>query len=245
MEATMKQFTFFVVTKGHNTGVYMSFEEANRQVLNHPEPEYTGFNSYFLALNAYESRMETLMGDKEATAEIMSETGTVESPPRIPRTLPTFDGRVAAVVGGAPMIPEDECASHNFALSNSMELWLLMYCYDTKIPTPCFFREEKFHRDLGPIYAFNVIIPGNPFGSYLRAKGRYTVLEDDAREDAAFSMLWVLLANAGYEVRDFNYLRAKSLQRENAHLVEEITRLESKIRMLESICDNSLDCITP
>ncbi|KAL4294817.1 hypothetical protein AHAS_Ahas18G0266000 [Arachis hypogaea] len=245
MEPTMNQFTFFVVTKGHNTGVYISFEEANKQILNHPEPEYTGYNSYVLALHAYKSRIETLLADREATAEIMLETGTLESPPRTPRTLPTFDGRVASVVGGAPMIPEDECASHNFALSNSMELWLSMYYYDTKIPTPCFFREEKFHHDLGPIYAFNVIIPGNPFGSNLRAKGRYTVLEDDAREDAAFSMLWVLLEKTGNEVRDFNYLRAKSLQRENAHLLEEITRLESKIHMLESICDNSLDCITP
>ncbi|KAL4286284.1 hypothetical protein AHAS_Ahas19G0070800 [Arachis hypogaea] len=189
--------------------------------------------------------METLQEDKEATAEMMSETGTVESPMRTPRTLPTFEGRVACVVGGAPMIPADECASHNFALSNSMELWLSMYCYDTKIPSPCFFREEKFHRELGPIYAFNVIILGNPFGPNLRAKGRYTVLEDDAREDAAFSMLWVLLAYTGNDVRDFNYLRAKSLERENADLREEITRLESKIHMLESICDNSLDCMTP
>ncbi|KAL4305588.1 hypothetical protein AHAS_Ahas16G0093300 [Arachis hypogaea] len=120
-----------------------------------------------------------------------------------------------------------------------------MYCYDTKIPSPCLFREEKFHRHLGPLYAFNVIIPGNPFGPNVRAKGRYTFLEDNTREDAAFGMLRVLLANTGNEVRDFNYLLAKSLQRENALLQEEITRLESKIDMLESICDNSLDCITP
>ncbi|KAL4393723.1 hypothetical protein AHAS_Ahas02G0080500 [Arachis hypogaea] len=180
MERSMQQFTFFVVTKGHNTGVYVSFEEANRQIINHLEPEYTGFNSYVLAIHAYEARMETLRADKEATLEIMAETGTDESPPRPPRTIPTFDGRVASVVGGAPLIPADEYASHHFVLSNSMELWLLMYCYDTKIPNPCFFCEEKFHRHLGPIYAFNVIIPGNPFGPDIRAKGRYTFLEDDA-----------------------------------------------------------------
>ncbi|KAL4328565.1 hypothetical protein AHAS_Ahas13G0212800 [Arachis hypogaea] len=245
MERSMQQFTYFIVTKGHNTGVYVSFEEANRQIVNHPEPEYTGFNSYVLALHAYEVRMEALRADDEVTMEIMAETGTAESPPLPPRTIPTSDGRVASVVGGAPLIPADECASHHFALSNSMELWLLMYCYDAKIPSPSFFREEKFHRQLGPIYAFNVIIPGNPFGPDVRAKGRYTFLEDDAREDAAFSMLRVLLANSDNEIRDFNYLLAKSLQRENAHLHDERARLESKIHMLESICDNSLECITP
>ncbi|KAL4350918.1 hypothetical protein AHAS_Ahas10G0190000 [Arachis hypogaea] len=252
MERSMQQFRFFVVTKGYNTGVYVSFEEANRQIVNHPEPEYTGFNSYVLAIHAYEARMETLREDREATLEIMAETGTAESPQRPPRTLPTSDGRVASVFHcvllsfpGAPLIPADECASHHFALSNSMELWLLMYCYDAKIPSPCFFREEKFHRYLGAIYAFNVIIPGNPFGPDVRAKGRYTFLEDDAREDAAFSMLRVLLADTETQIRDFNYLLAKSLQRENAHLQDEIARLESKIHMLESICDNSLECITP
>ncbi|KAL4357924.1 hypothetical protein AHAS_Ahas09G0235300 [Arachis hypogaea] len=124
---------------------------------------------------------------------------------------PNLDGRVAPIVGGAPLIPADECASHHFALTNSMELWLLMYCYDTAIPAPCFFREEKFHRKLGPMYAFNVVIPGNPLGPNVRAKGRYTFLEDDAREDVAFTMLWFLLENTGKEVTDFNYLHAKAL----------------------------------
>ncbi|KAL4345276.1 hypothetical protein AHAS_Ahas11G0262200 [Arachis hypogaea] len=245
MEQSMQQFTYLVVTKGHNMGVYVSFEEANRQIVNHPKPEYTGFNSYVLALHAYEARMETLQADKEAIVEMMAEISTVESPPRAPRMLPTFDGRVALVICGAPLIPTDECVSHHFTLTNSMELWLLMYCYDTAIPAPCFFRKEKFHRELRPLYAFNVIIPGNPFEPNVCAKGRYTFLENDAREDAVFTMLWVLLENTGKEVRDFNYLRAKALQRENANLQEQITRLESKIHMLESICDNSLDCITP
>ncbi|QHO49379.1 hypothetical protein S83_001271 [Arachis hypogaea] len=137
--------------------------------------------------------METLRADKEALAEILVETGTVDSPPRTPRTVPTADGRVPTVVCGAPMIPADESAYHNFAVNNNMELWLIMYCYDTAIPTPCFFCKEKFHRQQGTLYAFNVVIPGNPFGLDVRAKGRYSFVEEDARDDAAFRMLWVLL----------------------------------------------------
>ncbi|XLR16058.1 hypothetical protein S83_043996 [Arachis hypogaea] len=100
MERRMQHFTFFVVTKGNKTGVYASFDEANRQILNYPEPEYQGFNSYLIALHAYEARMAMIRAEREAIADVMAKTGTVETPRRPPRTLPTADGCVAPVVGG-------------------------------------------------------------------------------------------------------------------------------------------------
>ncbi|KAL4314756.1 hypothetical protein AHAS_Ahas15G0116900 [Arachis hypogaea] len=121
----------------------------------------------------------------------------------------------------------------------------MMYCYDTAIPTPCFFCEEKFHREQGPLYAFNVIIPGNPFGADVCAKGRYSLLEDDAREDVAFRMFWVLLEKMGKEVRDFNYLRARALQWKNTDLQQQIMKLDDKIQKLDSDYDNSLYSVTP
>ncbi|KAL4286314.1 hypothetical protein AHAS_Ahas19G0073800 [Arachis hypogaea] len=221
MERRMQHFTFFVVTKGNNTGVYASFDEANR--------------------------MAMIRAEREAIADVMAETGIVESPRRPPRTLPTADGRVTPVVGGnrAPIVPSDKSASHDFALNNSMELWLTMYCYDTAIPAPCFFREEKFHRDHEPLYAFSVIIPGNPYGVDVSAKGRYSFIEDDAREDAAFMMLSILLQKKGKEVRDFNYLRVRVLQREVADLQKEVRNLEDNVRRLKSEYESSMYCVTP
>ncbi|XP_057763524.1 uncharacterized protein LOC130983329 [Arachis stenosperma] len=245
MEHTLQQFTFFIVTKGVKPGIYASFDEANKQIINYPEPEYQAFNSYILALHAYEARMETLRADREALAEILAETGTVDSPPGTPQTVSTADGCVTTVVCGAPMIRADESASHNFTVKNNVELWLMMYCYNTVIPTSCFFCEEKFHRQQGTLYAFNLVIPGNPFGLDVRAKGRYSFVEEVARDDAAFRMLWVLLQKMGKKIRDFNYLRARDLQRQNTKLQEQVMMLEEKIQKLEWDYENSVYNVTP
>ncbi|MED6217506.1 hypothetical protein PIB30_018316 [Stylosanthes scabra] len=151
MEPSMNQFSHFAVTKGFRPGVYSSFDEANRQIANFPEPEYQGYNSLLLANNAFEERMFCIQSDMEAVAEQLQAMGITNcSPPTPPRTFPVGEGRLAPLVGG------------------------------------------------------------NPVERGLRAKGRFSPIEDDAKDDAAFSMHHVLMRRTGREIRDFKLSLCKT-----------------------------------
>ncbi|MED6115818.1 hypothetical protein PIB30_094355 [Stylosanthes scabra] len=210
MEPSMQQFSYFAVTKGFHPRVYSSFEEANQQIINFPEPEYHGFNSLLLANNAFEERMFCIQCDKDAVAEQHEAMGIINpSPPTTPRTLPAGEGRLAPLVGGITWLPADVSASYPVALNNSMEKWLDRVCSNSSIPPACFFHEDVFVAEGGPLYRFNVCLPGNPVERGLQAKGRFSPIEDDTKDDPAFSMLRLLLQKTEREVRDFNFLRAR------------------------------------
>ncbi|MED6195902.1 hypothetical protein PIB30_042227 [Stylosanthes scabra] len=212
----MNRFSHFAVTKGFHPGVYSSFHEANQQIINFPAPEYQGFNSLLLANNAFEERMFCIQSDMEAVSEQFDALGiNNRSPPTTPRTLPVRDGRLAPLV-----------------------------CYITSIPPPCFFREEVFVREGGPLCRFNVCLPGNSIERGLRAKGRFSPIEDDAKDDAAFTMLGLLLQKTGREIRDFNYLCARRLEKENFNMCQQIEALQARVEKLESGSEDSLHFAT-
>ncbi|MED6186915.1 hypothetical protein PIB30_071280 [Stylosanthes scabra] len=237
MEPSMKQFSYFAVTKGFRLGVYSSFEEGNQQIINFPEPEYQGFNSLLLANNAFEERMFCIQCDKDAVAEQLEAMGISNpSPPTTPRTFPTGEGRLAPLVGGITWLPADVSASYPFALNNRMEKWLERVCSKSSIPPACFFREEVFVAEGRPLYRFNICLPGNPVERGLRAKGRFSPIEDDA----AFCMLRLLLQKTEREIRDFNFLRARRLEVENYDLRQWIQALEARVEQLESGSEDSL-----
>ncbi|MED6175500.1 hypothetical protein PIB30_078947 [Stylosanthes scabra] len=173
MESSMQQFSYFAIIKGFHPAVYASFDEANQQIINFPEPEYAGYNSLLLATNAFEERMFCIQCDIDAIVEQIEAMGiTNRSPPTPPRTFPVGHGRLAPLVGNVVWLPTDQSASCSFALNNNMEEWLHKVCYKTSIPPPCFFREEVFVTEGGPICRFNVCLPGNPVERELQAKGR-------------------------------------------------------------------------
>ncbi|MED6172605.1 hypothetical protein PIB30_051640 [Stylosanthes scabra] len=95
----------------------------------------------------------------------------------------------------------------------------------------------------GVAYRLSVVIPGNSPGDGVHATDRYSTLEFDAKEDATFYMLQKLLHATGQHVRDYNYLTAKYLQRDNIHLRAEIERLDERTR--RHGYDTKLDDITP
>ncbi|MED6143691.1 hypothetical protein PIB30_008333 [Stylosanthes scabra] len=155
METSMSRFSYFAVTKGFRPGVYSSFDEANQQIRNFPTLEYQGFNSLLLANNAYEERMFCIHSDMEAVEEQLQAIGiTNRSPPTTPRTVAVENGRLAPLVGGIVWLPADQSASYSYALNNNMEKLLEKVCYNTSIPPPCFFREEVFVTEVGPVYSF-------------------------------------------------------------------------------------------
>ncbi|QHO38873.1 uncharacterized protein DS421_4g124200 [Arachis hypogaea] len=137
-------------------------------------------------------------------------------------------------------IPLSEVASDAYAVNLSIEELL---CYDAFLPPPSYFRTEQGVRDTGVGYAFLVVLPGNLLGLDVHAKGRYNPLETDAKEDATYNMLQKVLHIMDQEIRDFNYLKAKMLERANNALSEEVQRLEEKCRLYGY--DNSLDNISP
>ncbi|RYR62514.1 hypothetical protein Ahy_A04g020171 [Arachis hypogaea] len=53
----------------------------------------------------------------------------------------------------------------------------------------------------------------------------------DAKKNAAYHMLQKVLNTTDQEIRDFNYLKAKMLERANNALSEEVQRLEEKCRL--------------
>ncbi|MED6175068.1 hypothetical protein PIB30_074981 [Stylosanthes scabra] len=242
MEPSMQQFSYFAVTKGFRPGVYSSFEEGNQQIINFPELEYQGFNSLLLTNNAFEERMLCIQCDKDAVAEQLEAMGISNpSPPTTPRTFPAGEGRLAPLVGGITWLPADVSASLPFALSNNMEKWLERVCCKSSIPPACFFYEEVFVAEGGPpLYRFNVCLPGNPVERGLQAKGRFSPIEDDAKDDEAFCMLRFLLQKTEREIRDFNFPRARRLEAENYDLRQQIQALEARVEQLKSGSEDNL-----
>ncbi|QHO38874.1 uncharacterized protein DS421_4g124210 [Arachis hypogaea] len=70
MEAELRKFTYFVITKGRNTGLFTSFDEANVQVVDYPNTEYQAVNCQALAIGSYMVRLEAIKKEKEALEEM-------------------------------------------------------------------------------------------------------------------------------------------------------------------------------
>ncbi|MED6108576.1 hypothetical protein PIB30_025542, partial [Stylosanthes scabra] len=163
-------------------------------------------------------------------------------------------------VSGANMLPQDQAASNPFIINHRLEDWLVKFCYECSVPPPAFFRDEVFLLEGGQIYAsppaffrnevflpeggqiyaYSVIIPGNTYEPLVHAKGRFSFVDSDTRDDAAYRMLCVLVRHTNREIRDFNYLCAKLLQEANAALVEKVAELETLCQQLESEYGDSL-----
>ncbi|QHN81701.1 uncharacterized protein DS421_20g689210 [Arachis hypogaea] len=101
-------------------------------------------------------------------------------------------------------------------------------CYGSSIPPSAFFHNEIGIRNSGVHYAFTVVIPGNPLGPYIYAKGRYLQCESDAREDATFNMVEKILEVTGREIRDYNYIQAIMLAMANSELTHQVKHLKEK-----------------
>ncbi|MED6121088.1 hypothetical protein PIB30_026834 [Stylosanthes scabra] len=244
MEPTFRAFRFFAVTIGKNSGVYDSLEEACSQLVGFPKAEYQGFNSSLLAEGAFTARIDAIQDEKECVEEMQALLGNpkMSPPPSLPY-VPTADGRIAPLQGGVNRIPVDKVASFPFPMCVDIEHWLAKICYETSLLPPAYFRKEVALVTGGVAYRFSVVIPGNPLGVRVHATGRYSALESDAKEDATFYMLQKLLHATGQPVRDYNYLTAKSLLRDNVHLGAEIECLEERTR--HHGYDTELDDITP
>ncbi|KAL4336963.1 hypothetical protein AHAS_Ahas12G0062700 [Arachis hypogaea] len=137
---------------------------------------------------------------------------------------------------GFNTVPSNQAANSTFAINNSMEDWLLKVCYDATIPMPIFYRNETFlTQNDGSFYGFQVVLPGHPFGIHLHAKGRYSLVERDARQDPTYCMLDTVLHMTHQKIRNYNYLRATIiLQEANNDCIAWITELEKKCEYLEA-----------
>ncbi|QHN76795.1 uncharacterized protein DS421_19g647070 [Arachis hypogaea] len=210
MDAELRKFTYFVIIKGRNTGLFTSFDEARAQVIEK---------------------------EKEALDEMTQLMGQ-PAPPKCPSTVVTKNGRRAPLCRWINCIPPSEVASGAYAVNLSMEELLQKVCYGASLPPPSYFRIELGVRDTGVMYAFSVVLPGN-----VHAKGRYSPLDTDAKKDATYNMLQKVLHITDQEIRDFNYLKAKMLERANNALSEEVQCLEEKCRLHGY--NSSLDNVSP
>ncbi|MED6225823.1 hypothetical protein PIB30_097401 [Stylosanthes scabra] len=196
--------------------------------------------SYFVVTKGFRPGVYSSFEEDTVAGQLEAMGISNPSPPTTPRTFPAGEGRLAPLVGGITWLPADVSASYPFALNNKMEKWLERVCSKSSIPPACFFREEVFVAEGGPLYRFNICLPGNPVERGLRAKGRFSPIEDDAKDDAAFCMLRLLLQKTEREIWDFNFLRAKHLEAENYDLCQRIQALEARIEQLESGSEDSL-----
>ncbi|QHO06761.1 hypothetical protein HN51_065586 [Arachis hypogaea] len=190
------------------------------------------------------ARLKAIEKEKEALDEMTQLMGQPDDlPPKCPPTVVTENGRQAPLCRWINCIPPSEVASGAYAVNLSMEEFLQKVCYGASLPPPSYFRTELGVRDTGVVYAFSVVLPGNPLGADIHVKGRYSPLEIDAKEDVAYNMLQKVLHTTDQEIRDFNYLKAKMLERANNALSEEVQRLEEKCRLHGY--DSSLDNVSP
>ncbi|XLR42407.1 hypothetical protein S83_027067 [Arachis hypogaea] len=96
MEPSMMQYQFVVVSKGRNTGIFTSFDEASRQVVDFSDAEYSAFNCQATAVGAYLARVQSMEVEGEELREMGAESqDPVHSPPGNLRTIPTANGRRA------------------------------------------------------------------------------------------------------------------------------------------------------
>ncbi|MED6200124.1 hypothetical protein PIB30_082141 [Stylosanthes scabra] len=208
MEENTQRYLFYVVTKGHQPGVYSSWAEAKEQVEGFTFAEVHGFNSYEYAVLCFKSRMSSICSEIAATEDVFGCTWDVVSGSN-----------------GLPVIPEEELNAE-FALVNSMEDWLVKLCHKCGIPGPCFFRQVRYLRNQGPFFGYTVVVPGFPLELELVATGRYSRLETAAREDAAAEMLRRLEETTGKEIRYYNHSKVKLYSDANNALRARVAQLE-------------------
>ncbi|XLU41906.1 hypothetical protein S245_036720 [Arachis hypogaea] len=239
MEENMQRLLFIAVTKGHKPGVYTSWEEANQQVLDYTFPEFHGFNSFEHACSCFKARMSSICAEKGRSGE----TGRVTPDGGGGKKLAISGGGYSCrpIVSWLPIIPAEEINA-DFTVVSSMEEWLLKVCLEAEIPCPCFFKVERFVGEQGPFFGFTVVIPGHPFEIELFVTGRFSMVEKDAREDAAYEMLSVLLDVTGKEIRDYNYRKAKLLGDSNNALWARVGQLEESYKKLKASYDSLVRC---
>ncbi|XLR64688.1 hypothetical protein S83_015360 [Arachis hypogaea] len=231
MEDPMQRYLFFAVTKGTRTGVFTSWEDAREQLRDFNFPEVHGFNSYQQAVLAFNARLRCIMAEKCATLEMMGGSVDALCGQKGGSECGSFSGRPS--VSWLPVIPQEELNAE-FAIVNSMEDWLVKLCYDSEIPTPCFFKQERYLRDQGPFYGFTVVVPGEPYEVELNAKGRFSMVEKAAREDAAMEMLGQVLDITGKEIKDYSYSKVKLLRDSNNALRAKVGQLEDAYEKLKA-----------
>ncbi|QHO32584.1 uncharacterized protein [Arachis hypogaea] len=151
MEPSMMQYQFVVVSKGRNTGIFTSFDEASRQVVDFSDAEYSAFNCQATAVGAYLARVQSMEVEGEELREMGAESqDPVHSPPAV------------------NAIPPTKAASGNYAINVNMEEWLLKVSYRSSIPPKAFFRRKIGILNVSIHYAFTVVIPGSLRPTYLR-----------------------------------------------------------------------------
>ncbi|QHO51620.1 uncharacterized protein DS421_1g32430 [Arachis hypogaea] len=150
--------------------------------------------------------------------------------------LSNESSRRGAVVSWIPVIPKEEL-NLDFAIMANMENWLVKVCHDAQIPGPCFFKQEWFTREKGPFYGFTMVVSGDPFEVELSARGRFSLVEKAAREDAAFEMLGCMLDLTGKEIQDYSYSKLKLVNDSNNALRAKVSQLEEAYEKLRGHYD--------
>ncbi|QHO24636.1 uncharacterized protein DS421_12g373940 [Arachis hypogaea] len=230
MDESLKHF-LFVVTKGHHPGVFTSWEEANEQVTNFTFPEFECFNSYEHTSMCFKSRMSSISSEEATRAEMSG--GNRKALSGNKPSLLCRGVRRRPVIAWLPVILAEEL-NFEFAIVNDMEEWLVKVCHEARISGPYFFKQERFMKDDGPFFWFNVVILGDPFDGELFAKGRFSLGEKATREDAAFEMLGLVLDVTKKEIHDYNYAKAKRFRDANNALRARVSQLEEDYKKLKA-----------
>ncbi|QHO22756.1 hypothetical protein S245_039335 [Arachis hypogaea] len=179
----------------------------------------------------FKSRMSCISSQEAARAEISG--GNRDALSGNKPSLFCRGVRRRPVVAWLPVIPAEEL-NFEFAIVNDMEEWLVKVCHEARISGPCFFKQERFMKDDGPFFGFNVVIPGDPFDGELFAKGRFSLEEKAARKDAAFEMLGLVLDVTKKEIRDYNYAKVKRFRDANNPLRARVSQLEEDYEKLKA-----------
>ncbi|XLT68780.1 hypothetical protein HN873_025219 [Arachis hypogaea] len=202
----LKHFFFFAVTKGHHPGVFTSWEEANEQVINFIFPEFECFNSYEHASMCFKSRMSSISSEEAARAEMSGDNHEALSGNKPSLLCPGVRRR--PVVAWLPIILVEEL-NFEFDIVNDMEEWLVKVCHDARIS-------------------------GDPFDGELFTKGRFSLEKKDAKEDAAFEMLGLVLDVTKKEIHNYNYAKAKRFRDANNALRARVSQLEEDYEKLKA-----------
>ncbi|MED6117376.1 hypothetical protein PIB30_109453 [Stylosanthes scabra] len=122
-------------------------------------------------------------------------------------------------------------------IEEDMEFYLLRVCTKLQLGSPRFERSVYYSQEGEPHYKFLVSLVCEEADISLKTSGCFSAAEGHARDDAAYTLLDMLLMKTGHSICDFNYRRVCVLQQQLEELQgSQGNQLARRLREKEAEC---------
>ncbi|MED6204353.1 hypothetical protein PIB30_008481 [Stylosanthes scabra] len=214
------RYSHYAVRIGRVPGIYRTWDECNEQVHGYPFASYKGFKSLeeateYLNKEPSRSRLRNETESVETLSPELNKLGVGSSGGHahaIPATSTQSTSSSSVGASGLCTVPETQRGG--LVIEEDMELYLLRVCAKLHLGSP-HFEKHVYHSQEGEKhYRFEVTLVCEEEEINLKANGCFSFDEACARDDAAYTLLDLLLIRTGHSICDFNYRRLCVLQQQ-------------------------------